>query len=88
MSLSREGAGRAQARCVGETGALSREAEVLLTEVQLSHIVVALTALLFRGDVAGAPRGMVGLKGKLGGDLLKRVLRVGQPELVAEESGF
>ena len=29
---------------------------------------------------------MVGLESELGGDLLERILRVGQPKLVAEES--
>jgi hypothetical protein len=56
--------------------------------MQLAHIVVALAALLLRCDVAGAPRGMVGLKRELSGDLLEGILRVGEPELVAEESGF
>lgn len=56
--------------------------------MQLADIVVALAALLLRGGVAGAPRGMVGLECKLGGDLLEGILRVGESELVAEESGF
>lgn len=88
MSLPREAAGRAQARGIGEARALCREAEILLAKMQLAHIVVALAALLLRCDVAGAPRGMVGLKRELSGNLLEGILRVGEPELVAEESGF
>lgn len=50
--------------------------------------MIALTAVLVGGAVAGAPRCMVGLKGKFSGDFLERILRVGEAELEAEESGL
>ena len=92
MCLPREAAGQAGAGRVDEAGPLGGEAEVLLAQVQFPNIVVALSALPFFGAFAsasaGAPRGRVGLESKLRGDLLERVLRVGQPELIAEEGRF
>jgi hypothetical protein len=88
MCLPREAAGQAGAGCVDEAGPLCGEAEVLLAQMQFPNIVVALSALPFFRAFAGAPRGRVGLESKLRGDLLERVLRVGQPELIAEEGRF
>lgn len=85
MGLARVAARGAQTGSVDEARALGREAEVLLAEMQLAHIVVALTAILVRGGIARTPRGVVGRKREFCGDLLERVLRVRQAELVAEE---
>lgn len=87
MGLASEAAGRAEAGGIHKARASGGEAEILLAEVQLAHIVVALAAVLVGGDVAG-PGGMVGLQRELGGDFLEGVLRVGKAELVAEEGGF
>lgn len=88
MRLSGEAARGAQAGCIHETRSLRRKAEVLLAQVQLAHIVIALAALFLRGDVAGAPRRMVGLKRELCGDLLEGVLGVGEAELEAKQCRF
>lgn len=88
MRLPREAARGSQAGRVDKARTGCREAEKLFAEVQLAHIVVALAAVLLRCDVAGAPRGMVGLKRELGGDLLERVLGIGEAELMAEEGGL
>jgi hypothetical protein len=89
VCLPGEAARGAQTSGADEARALRREAEILLAQVQLPHIVIALAALLLRGcDVAGSPRGMVGGERELGGDFLQRVLRVGKAELVAEEGRF
>jgi hypothetical protein len=89
VCLPREAAARAQGGRVDEAGALRREAQILLAQVQLPNIVVALTTVLVpQTDVAAAPRRVVGGEGKLSRDLLERVLRVGQPELVPEEGRF
>ena len=85
MGLASIAARGAQAGSVDEARALRGEAEILLAQVQLAHIVVALAAIFVRGGVARAPRGVVGRKGELCGDLLERVLRVRQAELVAKE---
>jgi hypothetical protein len=89
VCLSGEAAAGAQRGRVHKARALGREAEILLAQVKLPDIVVALAAVLLRGcDIAGAPRRVVGREGELGGDLLERVLGVGQSELVAEEGRF
>jgi len=80
-------AGRAQGSRVRKTGAMCREAEVLLAEVQLPDIAVALRAILL-GSIVGGARRVVGCESQLRGDLLEGALRVGQAELVAEELGF
>ena len=50
--------------------------------------MVSLTAFLLGGCVGRAPRRVVGRKGEFCGDLLERILRVGQAKLVAEEVRF